>query len=299
MKDTQRESADAASRRILEEQRAAQVASLRSSGGMTREDLQEKVKQLEEEIFNIEEKTLEPASERIRLAELRRDAQIEDLKVLGKTREEWEKISNSVDVAQAKGWRFAESMQEALDIVEKLIDNLVNKPVPPPPPPPPAPAPSSGGGGGGTGKGGWRDSATGKTLNELAAAAGVHWTTYYNANRQLDRTLSAANGGLVSRYANGGMIIPKRMASGGYSMGSDTVPAMLTPGEFVVRRPAVNAIGLDKLEQINSGSYSDGSVYNYNLAVNVKSDADPDRIARVVMGEIRGIENQRIRSNKL
>ena len=82
-------------------------------------------------------------------------------------------------------------------------------------------------------------------------------------------------------------------------MGSDIIPAILTPGEFVVRRPAVSAFGVDKLEQINRGTYSDGAVYNYNLAVNVKSDSDPNRIARVVMSEIRGIESQRIRSNKL
>jgi hypothetical protein len=95
------------------------------------------------------------------------------------------------------------------------------------------------------------------------------------------------------------MIIPKRMASGGYSMGTDTVPAMLTPGEFVIRRPAVSSFGAEKLEKINSGTYNDGSVYNYNLAVNVKSDSDPNRIARAVITNIKSIENQRIRGNKL
>jgi len=40
-------------------------------------------------------------------------------------------------------------------------------------------------------------------------------------------------------------------------------------------------------------------VYNYNLAVNVKSDADPNKIARTVITNIKGIENQRVRGNKL
>jgi len=52
-----------------------------------------------------------------------------------------------------------------------------------------------------------------------------------------------ANGGLI--YANRGMFIPR---------GSDTVPAMLTPGEFVVRREAVNrGNNLQLLQSINGG----------------------------------------------
>jgi hypothetical protein len=111
--------------------------------------------------------------------------------------------------------------------------------------------------------------------------------------------LQMAMGGKVGRYAAGGMIVPKRMAMGGYSMGSDIIPAILTPGEFVVRRPAVSAFGVDKLEKINRGTYNDGSVYNYNLAVNVKSDSDPNKIARAVITNIKSIENQRIRGNSL
>jgi len=61
-----------------------------------------------------------------------------------------------------------------------------------------------------------------------------------------------ARGGLIYR-ANGGSIFQPK--------GTDTVPAMLTPGEFVIRKSAVDAIGTDTLAAINSGvSYlSDGS----------------------------------------
>jgi hypothetical protein len=88
------------------------------------------------------------------------------------------------------------------------------------------------------------------------------------------------------------------MADGGFAMGSDTIPAMLTPGEFVIRRPAVQGLGVKNLEKINSGENIGGSVYNYNLNVNVKSDADPNRIARTVMTSIRQVEDKRIRSNR-
>lgn len=53
-----------------------------------------------------------------------------------------------------------------------------------------------------------------------------------------------STGGMV--YAANGKLIPF------VPMGADTVPAMLTPGEFVVRRGAVNSVGLDFLRNINS-----------------------------------------------
>jgi TP901 family phage tail tape measure protein len=95
-----------------------------------------------------------------------------------------------------------------------------------------------------------------------------------------------------------GGIIPKYFVAGGYSRGSDTVPAMLTPGEFVVRRNAVDSFGVNNLNKINDGSYGGSSVYNYNLSVNVKSDANPNDIARTVITQIKQIDNQRIRTQR-
>jgi hypothetical protein len=89
-------------------------------------------------------------------------------------------------------------------------------------------------------------------------------------------------------------------------MGTDTVPAMLTPGEFVIKKSAVDRIGSSTLNQINR--YADGglvggtsadpanSVYNnYSVNVNVRSDANPDQIARAVMTQIKQIDNGRVR----
>ena len=45
------------------------------------------------------------------------------------------------------------------------------------------------------------------------------------------------------------MIIP--FATGGLAMGTDTVPAMLTPGEFIMSRGAVNMFGVDTMMAIN------------------------------------------------
>jgi TP901 family phage tail tape measure protein len=62
--------------------------------------------------------------------------------------------------------------------------------------------------------------------------------------------------GLALRYgamSNGGMV-PKYFAAGGKAIGSDTVPAMLTPGEFVVNKGATKAFG-PMLAAMNGSKY--------------------------------------------
>ena len=99
--------------------------------------------------------------------------------------------------------------------------------------------------------------------------------------------------GRLNKLASGGIVTQKMP-----SFGTDTVPALLSPGEFVMSRYAVNAHGAENMRAINSGTAIGESVYNYNLSVNVKSDANPDDIARVVMAQIKGIDSQRVRGNR-
>ena len=54
-------------------------------------------------------------------------------------------------------------------------------------------------------------------------------------------------------YGAKGGVVPRYMAVGGGARGSDTVPAMLAPGEFVVRRQAVKQFGADIFSQLNRG----------------------------------------------
>jgi hypothetical protein len=117
------------------------------------------------------------------------------------------------------------------------------------------------------------------------------------------------NGKLLGAFANGG-IVPSKFAMGGYAMGTDTVPAMLTPGEFVIKKSAVDRIGTSTLNKINR--YAEGglvggasavagdSVYNsntYEINVNVSSNSNPDQIANAVMSKIRQIDNKRVRGS--
>ena len=114
-----------------------------------------------------------------------------------------------------------------------------------------------------------------------------------------------------------------RLAKGGEIPGTgnkDNYPAMLMPGEFVVRKDMVQKYGVGLMEQINSGDFevptfgvqangarvdtnsttTGNSVYNntYSINVNVKSDANPDQIARAVMTQIKQVDAQRIRGNR-
>ena len=74
---------------------------------------------------------------------------------------------------------------------------------------------------------------------------------------------------------------------------------MLTPGEFVMSKYAVDTYGVGNMKALNSGSAIGDSVYNYNLNLNVKSDANPDEIARAVMVQIKSVDAQRIRGTRI
>jgi hypothetical protein len=114
----------------------------------------------------------------------------------------------------------------------------------------------------------------------------------------------------------------KYMASGGMAVGSDTVPAMLTPGEFIVNKAAaqqfgpmlktindskypsmLNGIGGTTVVPVNniSTSMNDNStaVYNYNLGFNINgNNANANEIARAVMREVKNVDAQRIRGQR-
>ena len=433
-------------KKALDQAKENALANVRNSQGFTRVQIEEKIKNLQDEIAKIEEAQLEPARERNRLAEVLKEQAVSTLAVLGKTRTEWEQVKNGIDLARVTSKEYLAAMQAALDIVDKIKkywNDLNNKeyktyhkiittfesgtggpgpetpPVEPPPFVPPsgpytapddpfipsggytAPSGSTNGSkggssGGSTNKGSY--SAPGTDINyglntggstaalhlqdlaRLANAvtvanitknagqtAGQHVNDLLNMNARADafskeiinanvkkmgstayghldeltntpaqKAASAAafaaeakaaaakkaaeeaakkkaaadikkfggNAIAASQFANwpsgkasGGLI--KRFALGGPIIGTDVVPAMLTPGEFIMSRYAVESFGVDKMKAINSGTYDSGSVYNYNLSVNVRSDANPDQIANTVMAKIRQIDSLRLRGGRM
>ena len=110
-----------------------------------------------------------------------------------------------------------------------------------------------------------------------------------------------ARGGLIAGYAMGGMVYANNglsVEASKYALGTDTIPAMLTPGEFVMSKPAVDRIGTAALSSMNNGTSVGESVYNYSITVNANS-SDSSGIADAVLREIKRIDSQRIRSSAI
>jgi TP901 family phage tail tape measure protein len=360
--DRQKESITAA--------RELEISQIRNSLGRTRAQIEKEIKDLQKEIFDIEEKTLEPARERIRLADIvKRDA-IDSLTLLGKTKLEWEQVKNRVDLAKTSSQEYQDAIKLALGLVEDLINkwnSIQSKKIF-------LEIETIGGGGvitppttpSGTTIDGYdiNSPSVAPAPNYYTAPDGTRFDTYeeyiayinsglFDAKNKTKKIggggsgdmVFKAKGGLIPYMNMGGMVkipkaepapvqrmnmggkvkympmgglvpymnmggaVPKYMPMGGLvpymnmggifkPKGTDTVPAMLTPGEFVIRKYAVKDFGLDKLKAINEGTYNDGSVYNYNLNVNVKSESNPDDIANAVMMQIKRIDGQRIRGNR-
>jgi hypothetical protein len=286
----------------------------------TRKQLEQEIKNLQDQVFKIEEDKIEPAQEFVRLKQIQLDKDIAGLTVLGNTRDAWEKIKHEVDLAMINSNKFIESMKLALATVpdlkaafaaEQTVGNdpilgsaytppvsakVVGAPasetkpatatatvtkvsvVKPPVVKPPVvnkPAPSNF-------NYGQNNAPTFKP-----AAVPPSRTTPQGILNKLKAIKLMSSGGMV----------PKYFAAGGFARGTDTVPAMLTPGEFIMSKYAVDSYGVDNLKKINNGDATGGAVYNntYTLTVNAKTDANPNEIAQAVMSTIKQVEDRRIR----
>jgi len=105
----------------------------------------------------------------------------------------------------------------------------------------------------------------------------------------IPKALSFAGGAIggltggISKKNTGGKILG--FNSGGFVPGAgnrDTVPAMLTPGEFVIKKSSVNSLGAGTLEAMNNNGYNGGGfVKDYKKvgAIGLKTDPKkPDGI---------------------
>jgi hypothetical protein len=295
----------------LESGRQSALNAVRSENGLSRIEIEERLEELADNIFEIEENTLEPAQERIRLAGIELQSRIDELEVLGRTKDEWERIKNNIDLARTNSVMYKEAMEEALNVVQDVLDawngiqsktvvlTTIQRTL----------TEGSSTDGAGTGGGGQVNQAQ---IDQINSQADPYETTLnsqvskwkstpsyrtqgnYNAilqninnfNSKMDEIKNAggtpdkkyrlignskspnldlqryAMGGKVGYYPMGGLIPYKAMGGMFKTVNTDSVPAMLTPGEFVVRRKAVQKFGEGNLEKINSGEFSAGSIGN-------------------------------------
>jgi TP901 family phage tail tape measure protein len=167
------------------------------------------------------------------------------------------------------------------------------------------------------------------TTYTSSGSSGASTTPKSNFTYNSGNPLAKMYGGKIMPMNYGGMV-PKYMAVGG-RVGSDTVPAMLTPGEFVMNKAATKRFG-PMLENMNNSKYpsmikdltpttytnvnssismpissnlsstindNSSTMYNYNVGINVnESNASSNDIARAVIGQIKYIDSQRIRGQR-
>jgi TP901 family phage tail tape measure protein len=316
----------------MESARDAQIGAL-TGNGLTRDQLEEKIKALKEQNYRIDQDTIAPLQEQSRLAQVKLDlinqeveAQAKNLTLAGMTKKEWETQATKIEAAQVATELYNGVLQGSLDAIKKMnegwqdiLDKLgqyVGQTLPPLPdgttPPPGGELPP----GKDTKLKGKKSPAV-VSVAKTYAGSGFYGSSLKGAGTNYSSGVMGSKGPTLkpmsyTTIANpytkstttvrkkymGGMI--SKFASGGFAVGTDTVPAMLTPGEFIVSKYGVDKFGVDNLRAINKGDNpSSSSVYNYNLSVNVKSDANPNEIARTVMMQIKQIDSQRIKGNRI
>jgi TP901 family phage tail tape measure protein len=299
--------------------------------------LQDKNYETEESIYKIKNDTLITQQEALEKYQKSTTSLIEGQLVLGKTQKEWVTAEGKVNLYNAA----LDLSNGKLDGMDKLLTSIAKKwatlqsgslagLVTTPEGDPTVTGASKVSSGIATSTGSTVTVKSGNTLSGIAKAAGVSLSDVVKANPQITnpnlikpgqiiKIPGKMYGGKIENMNMGGMV-PKYFANGG-RMGSDTVPAMLTPGEFVMNKQATKSFG-PLLSMLNESKYpsmigssydgkgssggimtsvSDNSskVYNYNVGITVpQSNANPNDIARAVIGQIKYIDNQRIRGQR-
>jgi hypothetical protein len=328
-----------ATQRGLDASRQAELNSI-TQNGKTRAQIETEIKQIKQEIATIEFGALQNAKDSVAAADEALQTAKETYTVQGQTKTEWENINTRIEASKANAFLYDVEVAKALENAKGLVGewsklqttfttthvvNTVNT--------------------GGTAPAPATPAAT--TNNAAASAAALRKLqsggTLTNTERQL-LGMAPVSGpknvlDFIQGKKDGGYIKPSYMAAGGFAQfakGTDTVPAMLTPGEYVVNRASTKRFG-PLLEAINSGSFKsvpnnfsqpaynmptrdvtgsmgissasnnassltaqDNSVYNYSLSVNVSgSNSSANDIANVVMNKIKTMESQQVRRQVL
>jgi TP901 family phage tail tape measure protein len=319
-------------KQAMDTAKQAELAALTDSNGRTRAQLEASILDLKKQIFAEEENILKPAEEARRQAEMKLKAATDSITVLGKNKDEWEQIKSKVDTARTNSEKYKEQIDKALGTANSLvaawnslnttittthvINTVTNGSAP-------AASGSTGTGSTGTGTKGTVTVKSGDTLSGLAAKNGMTTAEIIKANPQISNPNLIYPGQTVNviKKAFGGLI-------NWQSSGTDTVPAMLTPGEFVMNKASVSKYGIGMMKALNSGSYvpslsapvhrtpgnspaprinatnksnvNNSSVYNYSITVNsANGNAGAQDIANTVMGRIRAVDSQKIRGVRI
>jgi TP901 family phage tail tape measure protein len=260
---------------------------------LLRQPLVKDIRDIEDEIFKIQNgRLLNAETEAKNRATELKDVQNKlkaELDGIEAQKEKWSDTQLAIDLAKIKGGEF----NGVIGTTKKLMTDIVN---------------------------GWN----GLSSKDIELRITTVRTEIINT---LNKPINSAGGpstispGAVQFKAYGGKI--KKMANGGFVPGigmTDKVPALLTPGEFVMNKSASTAYGpmLSQLNEskypsMNRDSYSNAgqpsvstsvsnnssAVYNYSVGINVGgSSNNANDIANAVISQIKYIDAQRIRGQR-
>ena len=396
MQQMRQESAQAAAvglQDALGASRDAEIAGLRSASGMSRDEIAQRQFDIQQQIFNLEQKS-KPLLEDIRgledeiyeisegrlktaedtLKQIREQEQAE-IDAIDAKREAWNDAKLLADQAKFAAEKYNDVLELSADLVAGLLkdweaikDKVVTLTIrrvyeggggggggtgDTSTPPPEDNGSNNGSSGSGTGTGSNNDDMTYDDVQDLIDENNTGFEEPIISERdderfdrfdpnpnsdlissrddsRFDRFRNLMVGGQVkgffsggaAKYASGGMVA--KYGVGGKVFGTDRVPAMLTPGEFVMNRRASQRFApllksmnsnfrIPSMQQPrfsspqlamtpvvnNSTNVSDNSetVYNYNLNVNVSGgqNNNPQEIANTVIDRIKQMDSQRIR----
>jgi TP901 family phage tail tape measure protein len=285
MQDARAQSASAqgdAMGAALDAARQGQLNAL-TKNGKTRSQIEAEIKQIKKDISDIEFGALQNAKDAVDAADEALDLAKQNLEVQGLSKTEWENIDKKIELAKANASLYELEVLKALESAKGLVGewskledtfttthviNTVHT--------------GSGAGGGGVGGTGEENPAYTKLMSDIQGMEGklseyqsqltplTERRTFLQTRVQTSMVrneledLRKQINGLVEaqRWTGKGLqefrakiaTTPQYLAEGGFAKGTDTVPAMLTPGEFVVNTASTRRFA-PMLEAINSGSF--------------------------------------------
>jgi hypothetical protein len=234
-----------ATQRGFDAQRDAQLNSL-TENGKTRKQIEEEIKQIKNDISVIEFGALQNARDAVERADELTEAAKENLTVQGKSRDEWENINTRIEASSANAALYEAEVAKALLNAQGLVGewskledtftttHVVNTvyngtPTAITPAAPATPAtPRS------------NQPRTTRTRVDTPAPAITppQPSSVYNPNAAWEAKYGVASGGYIS---------------GPGTPTSDSIPAMLSDGEYVIKAASVNKFGKNFLDSINAG----------------------------------------------
>ena len=205
---------------------------------MTRAEIEEKIKGLKQTISDIEVGSLRTAQDAVKAADDANEKAKSLLSWKGQTRAQWEAEALAVEAARAEALVYDAEVGKALATATNLVAQ-------------------------------WKSLDTTITTNHLINEV----ITYSSVGTPPappppppPKPSGGGGGGRMMFLAKGGFVKPQYFADGGTPKGTDTVPAMLTPGEFVVNRKSANSYR-PLLESINNGSMGSSLSSGFNKPV--------------------------------